>query len=43
MMTNERKNGKKELHGSYEETVARAETLTEEERMRLARKVLLAD
>jgi len=42
MMTRERKNRKKELHGSYEETIARAEHLTEEERMRLARKVLLA-
>ncbi|MHB1869135.1 MAG: hypothetical protein ACYCPP_09355 [Nitrososphaerales archaeon] len=39
---NERKKGKKEHYGSYEETIARAEKLTEEERMKLARKVLLA-
>ena len=31
MMPNKRKNGKKELHGSYEETVARAELLLKKE------------
>ena len=41
-MAHERKNKKRETQKSYEETIARAERLTEEERMELARKVLLA-
>jgi hypothetical protein len=36
-----RKNGKRGTRESYEDTIEKAEKLTEEERMQLARKVLL--
>ena len=41
-MSNTHKDRKKGHTESYEETIERAEKLTEEERMQLARKVLMA-
>ena len=41
-MSNRHKDSKKGHVESYEETIARAEKLTEEERMQLARKVIMA-